>query len=166
MNLARYLKPTQIKTELATLPSPPPEGVPAERHRWEQKEAVLTELCDLLDATGKAGNKNKLMTDLINREKKSSTALGRGVAIPHVRTMQAKELIVAFARSSEGIDFEAPDGEPVRLFFAMVAPPYDDQQYLKIYKEIGTLILAEESRRKLEEARTEHEIIRIFQTLE
>src|SRR3972149_5582771 len=103
MNLARYIKPTQVKVELATRTSPPPEGVSPERHRWGIKEAVLGELCELLDSSGKAGNKSKLMTDLINREKKASTAIGHEVAIPHVRTMQAKELILAFVRSTDGI---------------------------------------------------------------
>ncbi|MCC6741278.1 MAG: PTS sugar transporter subunit IIA [Planctomycetia bacterium] len=166
MNLARYLKPAQIKVALATKPVPPPEGVSAENHRWALKEAVLGEMCDLLDSSGKTGNKSKLLTDLVNREKKSSTAVGKGVAIPHVRTMQAKELILAFARSAEGMDFDAPDGEPVHLFFSMVAPPYDDQLYLKIYREIGQLILKEESRQRLLDAANEHEIIRVFQTLE
>ncbi|MCE9581693.1 MAG: PTS sugar transporter subunit IIA [Planctomycetes bacterium] len=165
MNLTRYLKPAQIKVELTTLPSPPPDGASPDKHRWELKESALSELCDLLDSSGKTGNKSKLLTDLVNREKKSSTAVGRGVAIPHVRTMQAKELILAVGRSSAGIDFDAPDGEPVRLFFAMVAPPYDDQLYLKIYKEIGSLILNDESRQRLLDAKNEHEIIRIFQTL-
>ncbi len=165
MNLVRYIKPAQIKLALATLPSEPPEGASVERHRWDLKESALSELCDLLDSSGKTGNKSKLLTDLVNREKKSSTAVGKGVAIPHVRTMQAKELILAFARSAEGLDFDAPDGEPVHLFFAMVAPPYDDKLYLSIYKEIGTLILADESRQRLLDAKNEHEIIRVFQTL-
>lgn len=166
MNLARYIKPTQVKVELATKASPPPEGASPDGHRWELKEAVLGELCDLLDSSGKAGNKSKLLTDLINREKKSSTAIGSEVAIPHVRTMQAKELILAFARSTDGLDFESPDGEPVKLFFAMVAPPYDDQLYLKIYKEIGNLMLSGDAKQKLLSASNEHEIIRVFQTLD
>ncbi|NUN51150.1 MAG: PTS sugar transporter subunit IIA [Candidatus Brocadiae bacterium] len=165
MNLARYLKPAQIRLELTTRSSPAPEGISPERHRWEQKESVLAEMCELLDATGKSGNKSKLLTDIVNREKKSSTAIGKGVAIPHVRTMQAKELIVAFARSAGGIDFDAPDGEPVTLFFSMVAPPYDDQTYLKIYREIGSLILTPGAKDQLLEAANEHEIIRVFQTL-
>jgi len=166
MNLARYLKPAQIKVQLATRPTDPPEGASVEKHRWDLKEAALSELCDLLDSSGKSGNKSKLLTDLVNRERKSSTAVGMGVAIPHVRTMQAKELILAFARAPEGLDFEAPDGDPVKLFFAMVAPPYDDKTYLSIYKEIGSLILREDSRQRLLDAKNEHEIIRVFQTLE
>ena len=166
MNLARYLKPAQIKVELATQPIERPEGCSVEKHLWDLKEAALSELCDLLDSSGKSGNKSKLLTDLVNRERKSSTAVGMGVAIPHVRTMQAKEMIIAFARCSEGLDFEAPDGEPVKLFFAMIAPPYDDKIYLSIYKEIGSLILKEESRQRLLNAKNEHEIIRVFQTLE
>ncbi|MEK7465809.1 MAG: PTS sugar transporter subunit IIA [Planctomycetota bacterium] len=166
MNLARYLKPAQIKIELATRPTEPPEGCSIEKHRADLKEGALSELCDLLDSSGKTGNKSKLLTDLVNRERKSTTAVGMGVAIPHVRTMQAKEMIIAFARCSEGLDFEAQDGEPVKLFFAMVAPPYDDKTYLSIYKEIGSLILKEESRQRLLDAKNEHEIIRVFQTLE
>lgn len=167
MNIGRYLRPEQIKLEIATRPDLElEEEVRAtERYRWQLKEGVLRELCDLLCASGKAGNPNKLLTDLINREKKSTTGIGRGIAIPHVRTMNAKDMIMAFARSTEGVEFLAVDGEPVRLFLAVVAPPYDDAQYLKIYKEMAELFQDEEHVREIMEAGDSHQIIKVFRSM-
>lgn len=104
---------------------------------WRKKEMVLQELVQLLDASGKIKNSKRLFTHILNREKKATTGLGEGFALPHVRTMEARELTMALARCPEGVDFGAMDGEPVYVFLAMVAPPHDDNLYLRIYKEIA-----------------------------
>lgn len=163
MKLTRYLKPSQIKLELATKnPVEIPEGVNPQKMLWQNKEAIIAELADLLDASGKVVNKKKLLTDLINRERKATTAIGAGIAIPHVRTMQARDFAVAFARSQEGVDFDAPNAEPVKFFFAVVSPPYDDKLYLQIYKTIGTALSKNENKEAILAATNEHEIIKIL----
>ena len=166
MKLTRFLKPSQIKLELATKnPAEIPEDVNPQKLLWQNKEAIIVELADLLDTSGKVVKKKKLLTDLVNRERKSSTAIGAQIAIPHVRTMQARDFAVAFARSAEGVDFDAPDGEPVKFFFAVVSPPYDDKFYLQIYKSIGMALSKSEIKELLLNATTEHEIIKIFSEL-
>jgi mannitol/fructose-specific phosphotransferase system IIA component (Ntr-type) len=162
VRLHRYLKPHLVKLELETLLAPRPEKVSEERHLRETKEAVVAELARLVETSGRISNAHKLLTDLLNRERKASTAVGRGVAIPHVRTIQAKDLVIAFARSTPGVPYDAPDGAPVHLFFVLVAPPYDDQVYLKFYKAVGDVLAAPGVRETLLQSRDPHEVIALL----
>jgi mannitol/fructose-specific phosphotransferase system IIA component (Ntr-type) len=163
MRLTRYLKPAQIRLELETAtPEEVPEGWSRERFVWHVKERVLEELMGLFAASGKVGNVRKFSQDLLNRERKASTAIGGGIAIPHVRTMQAKDFVFCFARSTPGVEFGAPDGAPVHFFFGVVAPPHDDRLYLEVYREIARAFGNEETKEALAGARDEHELIRIL----
>ncbi len=163
IRLTRWLKPAQVRIELASRPPDKvPEGWSAARLRWSVKESVLRELVVLLDSSGRIVKRARLLTDLVNREKKASTAVGEGIAIPHVRTLQAREFAIGFARSTPGLDFDAPDGAPVHFFFAAVAPPYDDKLYLEVYRSIGELMRREGIRAELLRAKDEHEIIRVI----
>jgi PTS system fructose-specific IIC component len=91
------------------------------------------------------------------------TAVGGGVAFPHVRTLQVKSFVMAFGRSREGLPFEAPDEEPVRLFFAMAAPPYDDRTYLKVYRSLAKLLLDPEHHEQFLLAEEPSEILRALE---
>ncbi|MHC4606570.1 MAG: PTS sugar transporter subunit IIA [Planctomycetota bacterium] len=163
MRLTRYLKPPQIMLDLATrMPAEVPEDWSRRRFLWSIKEPVLREIVDLMASTGGVGNEKKLLTDLVNRERRASTAVGGGLAIPHVRTMQARKFPLCFARSAEGLDFDAPDGAPVHFFFGVCAPPYDDRLYLEVYRNIARVFGTPETKRALMEARDEHEVIRIL----
>jgi nitrogen PTS system EIIA component len=167
MNLRRFLRPEMIKLRMETRwvePEDPEANL--EKLRFRTKEAVIRELAVLLAGSDRVGNESKLFTDLWNREKKATTALGKGIAIPHVRTMQAKDLIIAVALSPEGIPFEAPDGDPVRLFLAMVAPPYDDTLYLRALKVISTVASTEGMLERLFTAKDPHEVIFILGSVE
>ena len=163
IRLTRWLKPPQVRVELvAQAPDEVTETWSAERLAWSVKEAVLRELASLLVSSGRIVKPARLLTDLINREKRASTAVGEGIAIPHVRTLQAREFALCFARSTPGIEFDAPDGAPVHFFFAVVAPPYDDKHYLEVYRSIGELLRHEGTREALFAATTEHEMIRVI----
>ncbi len=163
MRLTRYLRPEQVKVELeTTTPEEVPEGWSRERFTWYVKERVLEELVRLFAASGKIGNVRKFAQDLANRERKSSTAVGGGIAIPHVRTMQAKGFVFCFARSTPGVEFGALDGSPVHFFFGVVAPPHDDRLYLEVYREIARAFGTPQAKRSLADARDEHELIRIL----
>jgi mannitol/fructose-specific phosphotransferase system IIA component (Ntr-type) len=167
MNLRRFLRPDLVKLRLDTRweePEEPPANVA--KRIAETKEAVVHELARLLSASSRVGNESKLFTDLWNREKKATTAIGNGLAIPHVRTMQAKELILAVALSREGVPFDAPDGEPARVFLAMVAPPYEDTLYLRCLKQISTMFSQEGMVDRLLAAEDVHEVLRLFESID
>ena len=168
MNLGRFLRPELILLELETTEVPEEERgeLPHDRYVLSQKEKVITELADLLDRSGRVGNKGKLALDLFNRREKASTGLAYGVAIPHVRTIHAKEFLIAFARSTPGIEYGCMDENLAHLFFVMVAPPYDDTSYLKIYKQLAQALSMPHSRREFMEAESEGEILRAVKALE
>ena len=146
MNFRRFLHPDSIRLDHETLAVPAeglPDGVEVNHNRNVRRirEDLLTELADLLDQGGNVSNKRRLARDLLDREQKTRTGVGQGLAIPHARTLQVKSFCIAFGRSTDGLPFEAPDDEPVHLFFAMAAPPHDDRTYLKVYRSLASALL-------------------------
>jgi PTS system fructose-specific IIC component len=167
MRLSRYLTPDLIELNLDSLVDLDfPEEMSAQRRVRETKEKVVGALALLLNRSGNVRNAQRLFRDLHNREKKATTGIGGGVAIPHVRTMQAKDFVVAFARSDNGMEFESLDGKPARIFFPMASPPYDDRFYLRVYKSLAEILRFEDTVRQLVEAPDPHEILRIIRSFE
>lgn len=168
MNIARLLDPALIKLSMDTKFDPSePGSEKTPRQKRDDKEEILNELVSILEKSDKVVNRSKLLTDFINRERKASTAIGHGIAFPHIRTYQAKELVIGFARSKEGYDFDAPDGESVHLFFVMAAPCYgDDSLYLRVFKALAEVLRFDYFRERLMTVGTEYEIIRAFGEME
>ncbi len=166
MNILRYMTEHQIKLEMETVIDPPEEEQSVEKWKEQAKSLVLLELVDLLDETHRVGNRNKLLIDFVNREKKATTAIGHGIAFPHVRSMQATEFMIGFARSKDGYEFDAPDNEPVHLFFVMAAPPYDDTLYLKVFKALAEMLQYEPFREELMTVQSPGEVLRAIRAME
>lgn len=168
MRLTRYLKPEHVKLDLehGRVETLDPEKDP-EKERTRLRDEVVDELVDLFMATGRIRNRHRFYLDLLNREKKAPTAVGDGLAIPHVRSMQPRAVAVIFARSRSGVEFMAPDGQPVKLFFGITAPPYDDRAFLLFYRRLARSLLFEKwLPNALLEAQDEHEIIKLLARLE
>jgi fructose-specific phosphotransferase system IIA component len=156
----------RVKLEMTTVIAPPINGGSVDKWRQQGKETILEELVDLLEQGNRIGNKTKLVLDFVNREKKATTGIGMGVAIPHIRSMQAKEFTIAFARSTAGYDFDSLDGKPVHLFFIMAAPPYDDNLYLKAFKALAEMLHQESFRQQLLELKSPGELLRAVRMME
>jgi nitrogen PTS system EIIA component len=102
----------------------------------ETKDELLKELIALLGLDDKS--ENILFKMLKRRENLGSTGIGRGIAIPHCRSLVVNRLRVAFGRKPEGVDFKAVDNEPVHFFFLIVAPPLEvSNQYLPVLGKIA-----------------------------
>ncbi len=100
------------------------------------KDEILQELIALfgLEADAEA----MLFKMLKRRENLGSTGIGRGIAIPHCRSLVVSELRVAFGRRPEGLEFRAIDKKPVHYFFLIVAPPLEvSNQYLPVLGKIA-----------------------------
>jgi len=166
MNISRFLKPELIKLELEYSYDAGEDGVLTPRMLWEIKRGILDELVELLCRSGEIRNRTKALTDLYNRERKATTGIGHGIAIPHVRTIQAKSFVIGIARSSEGYPFDSLDGKPVHVFFPMVAPPYDDALYLRVFKALAGMVKYPGFMDNLMEAVTPFEIIRAVKAVE
>lgn len=166
MNLSRYFREDLIKLEMTTVIEPPGEDESIDKWRQQGKEQIIEELVSLLEVGNRIGNRSKLLLDFINREKKATTALGHGVAVPHVRSMQAKDFMIAFARSGEGYDFDALDGNPSHMFFIMAAPPYEDNLYLRVFKALAEMLQYESFRDELMSLQSPGELIRALRAME
>jgi PTS system nitrogen regulatory IIA component len=100
------------------------------------KDDVLKELIGLLGLDEKS--EGMLFKMLKRRENLGSTGIGRGIAIPHCRSLVVSKLRVAFGRKSSGLDFTAIDEKPVNFFFLIVAPPLEvSNQYLPVLGKIA-----------------------------
>lgn len=100
------------------------------------KDDILKELIGLLKLPEK--DEATLFKMLKRRENLGSTGMGRGIAIPHCRSMVVNKLRVAFGRKSAGVDFKALDDKPVHFFFLIVAPPLEvSNQYLPVLGKIA-----------------------------
>ena len=100
------------------------------------KDSVLDELVRLLGMDPRAGD--TLLRVLLRRESLGSTGMGRGIAIPHCRSLVANRLRLAYGLSRNGIGFQAIDGKPVHHIFLIVAPPLEiSNQYLPVLGRIA-----------------------------
>lgn len=166
MNISRYLSEGLIDLDFFVEQESPPDESDSLKWKMRNKERILAKLVKLIEQSGKTVNNSKLLTDFINREKKATTAIGTGIAVPHIRSMQAKDLIIGFARSKDGFDFDAPDGSLTHMFFVMAAPPYDDNLYLKVFKALSENLRYESFREELMLAQKPYDIIRAFKNAE
>lgn len=129
------------------------------------KDGVIKELVDLL-MTGENIDKkyrNKLIELLKNREALGSTAIGQGVGIPHAKSDCVKSLVAAFGVSKKGVDFDSLDGEPVYIFFLLLAPQDSAGPHLKALARISRLLKDKYFREGLKSAADEKTILKIIQ---
>jgi mannitol/fructose-specific phosphotransferase system IIA component (Ntr-type) len=104
--------------------------------RAGSKDDILAEMVALLGTDERSAG--TLLRILQRRENLGSTGVGRGIAIPHGRSLVVSRLRLAFGRKREGIDFQAIDGRLVYSFFLIVAPPLEiSNQYLPVLGRIA-----------------------------
>jgi nitrogen PTS system EIIA component len=106
--------------------------------RGGTKEDVLAELVGLLRMDERSSG--TLLRIIQRRENLGSTGIGRGIAIPHCRSLVVSRLHLAFGHRDEGVDYQAIDNRPVCNFFLIVAPPLEiSNQYLPVLGKIAQL---------------------------
>ncbi len=104
--------------------------------KGESKDEILKELIALLNVDEKS--QGILFKMLKRRENLGSTGIGKGIAIPHCRSLVVNRLRVAFGRKASGVDFKAIDDQAARYFFLIVAPPLEvSNQYLPVLGKIA-----------------------------
>ena len=104
--------------------------------KGEAKDDILKELISLLKLDEKS--EGILFKMLKRRENLGSTGIGRGIAIPHCRSLVVNRLRVAYGRKTAGVDFNAIDNQPVFNFFLIVAPPLEvSNQYLPVLGKLA-----------------------------
>lgn len=119
------------------------------------KAEVFDEMVDALCGVIGKQHKQTVLSMLHHREMLGTTGIGRGVAIPHGRTLLTRNLRVVFGRSSAGIDYGSRDGEPVNLIFLVVAPFQDrGNVYLPTLGKLVEFVRAKPNRDRIMEIET------------
>jgi len=136
MILTQILQPNCVKV--------PVEG--------RDKEAVITELIDLLDAGGVLTDRDVALNAVLIRERIQSTGTGAGIAIPHGKCTAVKEVVMAIGIAREPIEFESVDEKPVTILFLLVSPVDQTGPHIQALAAISRLMLNEQFKRQLEQA--------------
>ncbi|MEK6559463.1 MAG: PTS sugar transporter subunit IIA [Planctomycetota bacterium] len=133
-----------------------------------EKEAVVREMMYSLKDMQKISNKDVegVIKSLMKREELGSTGIGKGVAVPHTKHDCIKKIVGTIARSTNGVDFNALDGEPVHLFFLLLSPNDSAGAHLAALERISTVIRDNDFRRFMRQAEGKEGMIEILKEVD
>lgn len=124
------------------------------------KDKVLAELVESISNQAKLKDSQLILDMIIRREQLGSTGIGKGIAIPHGRSISSPNLITMFGRSIKGINFNAIDKKPVHLFFMIIAPPQEQSNvYLPFLGKLVEILKAKKIRDKIKAVETYREFL-------
>lgn len=132
----------------------------------EDKEAVITELVNLLDSNGLLLDKNVALEAVLAREKTRSTGIGSKIAIPHGKCEAVKELVMAIGITGNAIEFESVDGNPVTIIILLVSPADQTGPHIQALARISRLMLDEGFKERLEKAGSAEEAYELLSNKE
>jgi len=127
------------------------------------KTDVIRELVEVLVKVGKIKDADKACDAIMKRESLGSTGLEKGIAVPHAKTDQVKSLPLAVGISPRGVDFQAVDGQPSKLFFLMLAAPDQSGPHLEALAEIARVTRSDMFCRMLASSGSAKEVLGLFQ---
>lgn len=123
---------------------------------------VIDEMISLLCSAGAIKDRILFKKEIIKRENLGCTGIGFGIAIPHAKTSAVKKPTVAFGISKSGVDYDSIDGKKVNLIFMIAVGDNDSDLHLKALANLSRSLMHKEFREKLLNAKTEDEILDIF----
>ena len=126
------------------------------------KPGVINELVRVLVDAGKIGDKAKVLDAIHKREALGSTGLEFGIAVPHAKTEEVKEITVAIGIAPQGIEFDAIDGKPSKLFFMILAAPDQSGPHIEALAEIAKLSKSKAFLDALIGASSSQEVVDLF----
>ena len=128
----------------------------------KDKEAVITELVDMLDAQGLLLDRNAALDAVLTRERTQSTGTGAGIAIPHGKCKAVKELVMAIGIAHEPIEFQSIDGKPVTILILLVSPANQTGPHIQALARISRLMLNEEFKTRLEKVNSAEDVYELL----
>ncbi len=132
-DLMQFIKPEQICTTLES----------------DTKNDLIKELVGKLQKSGAVAESDNVLSEVMEREKSMTTALGEGIAMPHARTEAVSEVTAFIGISQKGVDFDALDKKPVHIFVLILSPKNDSGPHLQFLAEMTKLLANEEVRKKV-----------------
>ena len=122
------------------------------------KKKALENIADFLHSRLPEIDSDELFEQLVAREKLGSTAIGKGVAIPHCRCQWVQQTVGCLVKMHEPIDFDAADNLPVDLLFVLIVPEQATDEHLQTLAQLAQLFDQSEFRNALRKAQTRDEL--------
>jgi nitrogen PTS system EIIA component len=126
------------------------------------KESALREMAALAATQSGQFTEEVIYNVLQERESVGSTGVGNGVAIPHGKITGLKDILLCFARSRAGLNFDAVDNRPVHLFVLLLSPADKAAEYLQTLAWVSRILKKKENRLQLLNSETRAEIAALF----
>ncbi len=126
------------------------------------KEEIIDKLLDILFKAGKIDDKKAAMDAVMERERKMSTGMKQGIAIPHGKSAIVKDLVACIGISKAPVEFDSLDHEPCRIFIMTLSPPDKTGPHLQFLAEVSLLFKSAEKREKLLTATSSQEVLSIL----
>jgi len=126
------------------------------------KEEILESLMDIAMSTGKVKDRHAAMLAILERERKMSTGIQNGIAIPHGKTEVVDDLVACLGIKKEGVDFDALDGEKSRIFILTLSPVNRSGPHVQFLAEISQLLTDSQKRDRLLKAQTADQVLDIL----
>ena len=117
-----------------------PESILLNATPTDKADAIYT-LGDLMDKSGNLSDKAEYLKAVFAREEAGSTGLGDGIATPHAKSNGVKEAGLAAMVVPSGVDFDALDGQPSRLFFMIAAPEGAADTHVEVLSKLATMVI-------------------------
>ena len=147
MKITDLLKPVSIQLNVA-----PPKS----------KTEAIEILADLMEKSGNLNNKEEYLKAVIAREESGSTGLGDGIATPHAKSAAVKEAGLAAMVIPDGMDFEALDGNPSRLFFMIAAPDTASDLHVELLSKLAMMVMDPDFKESLIAAKSVDEFLKLI----
>ena len=125
------------------------------------KKQLLQELASRASGVTRLADR-KIFETLMEREKLGTTGVGQGIAIPHGRLADLKDIVGVFARLEQPIDYDAVDNQPVDLVFMLLAPEGAGADHLKALARVSRLLRNQAATEKLRAAKTPEAVYAIL----
>ncbi len=122
--------------------------------RAATKEEAIEELVSLLDSVHLLKDKDKVLADVLEREKSMSTGMQNGIALPHARTSGVDKPVMAIGVHTQGIDFQTIDGTPAHIIALIASSEGDPAPHMQILASLGSTLGSDIVREQLLHAKT------------
>jgi len=126
------------------------------------KEEIINELLDILVSAKKIQDKAAAHSAVMDREKKMSTGMKHGIAIPHGKSASIKDLVACIGVSDTAVDFDSLDHEPCRIFIMTLSPLEKTGPHLQFLAEVSLLFKSSEKRAEILKAQDPDDILKIL----
>jgi mannitol/fructose-specific phosphotransferase system IIA component (Ntr-type) len=130
--------------------------------KGRNKEEIIDELLKVAAKPGKISDLATARKAVLERERRMSTGMKHGIAIPHGKTDAVKDLVACIGVSEEAVDFDALDREPCRIFIMTLSPADKTGPHLQFLAEVSLLFRSAEKRAAIIAAKTPDEVLKIL----